>query len=373
MERWIGVFAAMALLVVGACGGGGTAGDGGDGGAGGGAGRGGDGEDACVPRGATVVVEPWELGEGVLRRIAVDEERIFVGTLYDIRSAPRAGGESRQVFSTKEIAGWMYPAFWLQGDRLLVGLREELRVLPKEGGAAISTMTLPAPFSSSLDGSADIILDQDGRTFFGKNDPLVLSGKKPAIAYFSFDTETKGSTILLEGVEIGHHKEMVRAGSYLYTAHRTGDPDPSSEDPDELYRIPVAGGAAEKVPLGLDLHFDLLGADDTHLFLAGTVVPTDYATNPPGVYRMPLEGGMPERIVNTYPIMKLVRSWIEMDDHHLLWSVDQVFRIAKGSGEAVQLTRSRCIHAIAASGSDVYLGLFNEKTGMASVARVANR
>lgn len=274
------------------------------------------------------------------------------------------------VFPPEGGSSPMYPAIWLRGDKLLVGAGDKLWLLPKTGGAIEETISLPHRFTTNLDGSSEAILDPDGRTFFGKRDPIVLDGQPVKITYFSHDLESGSSTTILEDTEIGHHELMVRRGPYLYTAHSI-EREFTSTAPDELYRIPVAGGAPEKLSVEKEMRMELVGADDRYLYLYGLELPIDVVERPAALYRVPLEGGAQERLMVTDLDIRLTREFVEQDDHIVYRSLNGVYRIDKETGETVRITSSRCIWAIAVDDGELFLALRPKEKDVGIVARLS--
>src|SRR5690606_12807855 len=83
---------------------------------------------------------------------------------------------------------------------------------------------------------------------FRQEHPLVPDGMTPSVTYFSFDLETRNSRTILGNSDIGSRSTLVKGDDYLYSSH-VPDKDVGSISAGELYRIPVAGGAPEKLPL----------------------------------------------------------------------------------------------------------------------------
>lgn len=336
---------------------------GGDGGGGDGGGSGGPGEPElrCMPSNATVVAPEFE-HDDLLRRVIADDTHVFVAGVYEIYAAPRDGGPAVKVYPPEgETGRTIYPAYWVREDELLVGAGDEIRVLPKLGGEVQETITLPFRFTTNFDGTPDAFLDADGKTLFAKQDPIVADGGAPDITYFSYDLESGDSRTILEGAEIGYRELMVKSGDYLYTTH---SPDRSftSTGPDELHRIPVAGGAPEKLPVEGEFEMELVGADEAHLYFHGYELPPDPAGRPAGIYRIPLAGGKPEKLVVTHPVPRSMLGFVDRGDHVVVWAMTGVYRIAKASGKVDRLVASDCIWGMTADEGVLYLALEPEES-----------
>ena len=86
-----------------------------------------------------------------------------------------------------------------------------------------------------------MLLDADGKTFFGKEEEL--SGGKNT--YWKLDVDANTSAILLADSPVGTGRRFVKTGDYLWAGNPLTMASGSTNDgPDELYRIPIAGGAA---------------------------------------------------------------------------------------------------------------------------------
>lgn len=293
-----------------------------------------------------------------------------MGAFEEIYAVPRTGGEEVAIYPPEGVKPSIYPAFWIRGENLLVGIRDEIRVLPRLGGAIEETITLPHPFSTNLNSTSDAFLDADGKTLFGKYDPIIADGTTPEITYFSYDLEAGTSVTILEGTEIGHIELMVRHGEYLYTAHST-DRSIGSTAPDELYRIPIAGGDPEKIPVDMEMRMEMVGAADGYLYLYGMELPIDAGERPASLYRVPLAGGLQERLVITHPTVRMLRDFVERDDHVVFSSLNDVYRIDKASGEATRIASSRCLAAIAVDEGEVFLALQPKDEDAVMIARVS--
>ena len=336
-------------------------------------GPGGGGDELCGIAGATVVAARQQYGNGsVIRRLVLDGDTLFYGTVDEIWSVPLAGGDSAKVYPPAPQVD-IYPMFWIRGADLVVGQSDSLDVLPKTGGAIAATKELPLPYSGTLDGRAFILLDGDGKTFFAKQDGSAIGSEEPPITYYRYDIDAGTSATVLEATGIGDGQEIWKMGDWIYTAHRVGDPlDPSDERPDEIHRIPVAGGAAQLLPLEGDFHLAIVGADDTHLFFAGRPVPLDITVDAGGYYRLPLAGGAPEKIIDGYvPAAGMFTELVAQPDRSLFWELGTIHEIPRGSGQATPLVNTGCeIQAFAAAGDDVYLSIFDDSDETAFVLRV---
>lgn len=359
---WLTLLSAFVLAL--ACG------DGGNGEDGGGGGGGSNQQLRCMPSEAIVVAPEFETG-GLIHRVMLDDEYVFVGGFSEIFAAPRSGGPATRVYSSeKEGRIEFFPAYWPYDGKLLVGVDDEIRVYPRLGGEVEETISLPFPFSTNLDGRADAFIDRDGKTLFAKNDPLVPDGMTPSVTYFSFDLETRNSRTILGNSDIGSRSTLVKGDDYLYTSH-VPDKDVGSISAGELYRIPVAGGAPEKLPLELEMaQLNVIGADEAHLYLFGMELPLDAGERPAGLYRLPIEGGTPEKLVVTHAVERNMLVFQDRGDHHVVWASEAAYRIEKGSGEVKTIVRSNCIRGMAADEGAVFLALEPEE-GRATIVRVS--
>jgi len=355
------------LFALAACGG-----DGGGGGGGGGSGGGpGSGSGECGIRGLTDVM-PEQAFPSPIIRMELDGDAIFFNVFDAIHSVPRAGGTPTKVYPPPGETAFSYPPFWIFGGDLVVGRGDELQVLPKTGADAVAeTRSLPFPYKVWLDGSVDILLADDGHTFFAKNDPVnILGDDPPAIDYWSYDFETDTSVTIAEDSTIGHLKRIVLAGTDLYTASRIGDAtDPDDDTADRLYRIPGGGGAPELVPMEGDYRFDLLGGDDTHLIFLGR--PWPQSSDLGGIYRIAHTGGAPEKVANVFYLSsRLAVRFVNRPERMLLWILGDLWSIPHGSGQATRLASTRCnIFAIAMEGDDVYLAIQDDSGERSRIAR----
>lgn len=314
----------------------------------------------CMPPNASVVAPEFE-HDGLLRRMIADDTHVFIGGVYEVYAAPRSGGPAARVYPPEGASGRsIYPAFWVREGKLLVGAGDEIFALPKLGGEVEETISLPFPFTTNFDGSPDAFLDVDGRTLFAKKDPIVMDGGTPDITYYSYDLETGDSRTILEGTEIGYRQLMAKSGDYLYTTH-SPDRDITSTGPDELYRIPVAGGAPEKLAVEGEWRMELVGADEAHLYLHAYELPPDPVGRPAGLHRIPLDGGKPEKLVVTHPVPRAMLGFVDRGDHVVVWAMTGVYRIAKGSGKVDRLVASDCIWGMTAAEGVLYLALEPEE------------
>jgi hypothetical protein len=347
---------------------GGTGGSAATGGSGASGGSGG-GSPCDLPEGSSVVLSARVLGTGsVVRNLVLDGDTLFFGTVDQIYSVAASGGEPTKVYPPVEQVD-IYPPFWVRGDELVVGQGDELDVLPKTGGAVSETKPLPAAYSAALTGEVDILLDTDGATFYAKDDPFVLSGDTPSLQYWTYDIETGAGATLLADTPTGHNGRLIKAGGFLYTSERRGAGESATS---ALHRLPIGGGAFEPVPLTGDFKLEIIGADETHVYVAGSPVPLDVTADQGGFYRLPFAGGAPEKIVDRYiPTVAAVTTFVRTGANTYLRQLDDVYRVPSGSGEAIMLFSSRCeLHAMAASADAIYVSTFDDRDDTVQIARV---
>lgn len=330
-------------------------------------------DGSCGFPGATELVAPRMYGDGsVIVRMHADGDTLFYGTLDEIYSVPIAGGEPTLVYPP-EPEVLIYPPFWIRGDDLVVLRGDTLEVLPKTGGAVADVRTLPVSPTVSLNGNAFIFLDDDARTFYGKQDEIEILDDEPQITYFKYDIETDTSQILLADSTIGDGKNMVKAGDWLYTAHPLGDPtDPADDTPDELYRIPVTGGSPELVPVEGNFLLQVVGADETHLFVADAQLGGE-AADFGGVSRMSHDGGSLERLFDhPLAVTQIFSRVVSLPDSVLFWYLGDFYTAPHGTGETTRIYTSPCeIHTIEATATDLFVSVFDADAGeVASILRV---
>lgn len=363
MRTFGGLLAAIFLLGCSGDGGGGS--DGGDGGAGGG-------DGACIPKNATVIVSDLAV-EGTVSRLVVTESHVFVGDMFGVWAAPRDGGAVEKIFPLEGSPSMpLFPPFWLWKDDLLLGYGDTLWLLSIQSGEVVRTFSLPHPFTTKLSGLGDAFVAPDGKTFVGKNDPLVPDGTTPNLTYFAYDLESGDSTTILQDTDIGHLHPMAGWDDVLFTAH---SPDRSigTIAPDELYRIPIAGGPAEKLPIEKEMQMSVVGADDAFVYLFGMEVPPDPAARPAGLYRVPHEGGDPERLVATGVDAVPMRDFVDLGDVILYRSMDDVYRVEKASGASSRIVRSPCLARMTVADDALFLALLPPDEDVVTIVRVPYR
>lgn len=379
-ERTSILQAALIGLVVGASGacGDDDSGEGADGGtrpdsggSGGGGGASAPTNSGCLdPAELDEVVAPTEFTDGsVVYRMALDGDDLFFSTIDTLYRVPAAGGEPEVVY-TRDLA--ISVPFWVRADDVLVLEGASMLVsVPKAGGTPTALGALPHRISGSIDTRVDMIVEGD--VAYAKSESGGLFDDDPLeITYFEIDLETVETREIAVN-QIGKNSIMVKLGDALYTSSQ--DPEAVIPDagigtysPDLLYRIPIASGEAEVVPLGDEpLAFNVIGADDAQLFLiAGAEA--DFALS--GVYSADPEGGAPTQL---FEAVVLFNSSFEHDrtaSRNLIRDLGEVYSVPPGRTEAERLF---CIggevHSMAADEAAVYLSLFDNQD-RASIVRV---
>lgn len=384
-SRFLGAWAALCALPLLACGGddgGGGNADGGPGGAdgsalvggsGGGAAGGGMTLGACqVPAGATVVLQPTVLSESPLYRMAVDGDRLYFTSVDELHSVATAGGAATLLYppagATNDL---ITPPFFVRATDILLLRNRNVLFLPKTGGAATAMKQLPGGYAKALDGRADIFLDPDGVTLNYKSDVF----EPPGASFHRFNLQTDAATQLVQSAPFGSTRTIAQAGGYLYTASNPGEI--GSEVPSTLHRVPLAGGAAEQVPLmGGALRFNVAGASATHVYLAGAPVPLDVTADPGGLYRVPLAGGAVTRVVRDLAVFNLNSGVVPLAGHDILYLSGKFYKLPAGASEptllfSVNATATCTDHAFTADAGFVYGSLFDSAAKRVIVYKVA--
>ena len=317
---------------------------------------------ACdVPSSATILLPPTNLSKSPVYDMTADGGTLFfttVDTLWSLSSGPPA----RVYPPADSMDKPLVPTFWLRpSDVVLATDSRTIIVVPRAGGAATSTRQLPFQASGALDGRKDLILDGDGVTLYGKSEEGGFGSGQPRTSSFHrFNLETGSSADLLSGAMVGYGKTVVRSGAFLYTAGGTGDPADITT-PNTLNRVPLAGGAAEPLPLATQLRFNVAGADDSHLFLAGAPLPAGSGMG--GVYRVPLAGGTPELLIEAAVLFNLNVDVVSLPTRILIRVGYNYYKLAHGGGmPALLFTAARntgcSAHALAAAGNDVFASVY---------------
>lgn len=326
-----------------------------------------------VPAGSTVVAAPRVYGdESPFYRIVADDTTVFFSTVDEIWTVDRAGGTPSKIYPpTPELL--TVPPFWPRAADVIVSAgAAQLEVIGRSGGPVTATRTLGVGYSASLDGRSDILLDADGNTFYGKQERFGSGGMPSQVTYWTYDFANDMQRALLADSPIGYAKIFVRGGAYLYTAHASV-PGPSDDvTPNELYRIPVEGGAAQRVPLTGSFRFNVRGADATHLFLDAQPVPAS-TTDLGGIYRMPIEGGAPEKLISEFTIFNLLVDIVSQPDRLVIQTFQKFWKVPHGGGAATLLFEipTKCqVHGFTAHGTDAFIGLLDESNGTMQLVRI---
>ena len=312
--------------------------------------------DACVPGSELLVT----LDVPVLDLKAA-EAMLFFNTPDAVHRVPATGGAPELLFAKASDAD-PYPPFWIVDDRLVVGKGDALEVfssLPAPSGA---TQMLPGAYSVSSSGRAHILLsDRDERTFIGKTDRVL--GEPSDTVYFSVQLDADPGEVFHRTPDHEPDRTIVVHGSDLYVAT-----DPCAEQPDcgepvgdRLVRITVADGSSEEVPIGTPMRLELVGTDQTYLYLFGHPVPLDKSVDPGGLYRLPSEGGTPERLIEheapeslSYP-----RFVVRPNGGVLVSTPDRVLAVDE-TGIVSEPVTSECrLDALADDGTTIYLSVID--------------
>lgn len=317
-------------------------------------GGGGAAAEPCV-EGAELVAQVDALS-GSVPDLAIAGAEVYFNTVDAVGRVPRSGGEVEVVFRSTASAP-QYPPFWIVESRLVVGKGDAVEDFTSIGAPSGATKQLPEPYSFTAAGRANIVLDQEAATLFARRD-----GAEAANAvYFSFDLRSDVGVVIEETPDHQAARRMVRAGGHLFVARDPCDGEPCGEPPgDLLSRVDVEGGFSEDVPLDAAMRFELIGADDQHVYMLGHPLPLDRSADAGGLYRAALEGGTPEKVAELdVPDPTAIDARVVVQPGRVLVSLpDRLLIVPRGTGPAQEAVSSSCrLEGFAADGDEAFLAV----------------
>lgn len=361
-----------ALIACGGDGDGGAEDSGGDSGGGNSAGSGdngsGGGGSQCVAtEGEAVVLAPENLSDdSVIYRMRADDTHLYFSTIDRLFRVPLSGGAAEELYF-RDLAIVIY--FWLRDDDIVLMEGRRVVSMPKSGGATTELAELADSPSASLDGR--IAAELRGDTLYGKSRKGI--GEDVEVTYFAVDLTTAESRVLYQGKE-GENSGIAVTDEYIYVVSTDESMVPAGEDfpvgvPDILYRVSLAEGGIETVPVGdSPLQLSVVGADAQSVYLN---------TSPPmsvvdaGIARLPFAGGTPERVLNGSFIFGSVLEHIPFGSTSYLRALDEVFELAAtGSARKVGCVQDDA-HAMAISGDEIFVAVFQSEGGKSAIVRLA--
>jgi hypothetical protein len=220
----------------------------------------------------------------------VDDSTLFLSGLREITALPLAGGASTRVY---ESAADSVYNFWLRGNDLAVWRQGSVDIMPKTGGS-ISTTDVEVTLWNGT-------LDPDIKTLYWFDNVLKEPEHVYAATFFRQDVGTDTITKVAE-VPLGSGDSWKLTSDFIYFSDAEGDgnddPPPEATTGDKLYRVPVAGGAPEELPVNGAFSIDLVGARGNALFFVGGPRPLSEAADDKVLYRISTAGGTPEQLVD---------------------------------------------------------------------------
>ncbi len=314
----------------------------------------------CVA-GETIVPFAKHDADSVFYGIAVDGDRLWFDTVSKLWTAPRSGGDPQVAYDHQNA---MTLPFFPRADHVVVlSSAEDLVSVAKTDFAATPLATLPDGFTVSGTPIGTRGAFVVGDTLYAKHQEGGFDDP-PLVRFFALDLGSDAPRELAT-IDRGENAPFAVNGGAIFMAAREDDGTST------LKRFPVAGGVEVVDIAGAALRFGVVGADDTHVFL--NVVGPDLV-NGAGVYRVPVGGGAPERLIPGYFPADLVVDVAGTPDRVVISTLQDVWAVPHGGGEATKLfclpERTRQLHSLAVDGDDVYLGVFDQEARESGIVKV---
>jgi hypothetical protein len=325
------------------------------------------GPELCGIPNASVFVLPGAIDTALgLAHLEVDDHALFVGTLTDVYSVPLSGGNLEGVYETPVFTEGLN-AFWLRGDNILAWRLNLLDVQPMGGGGLAQSYKLSTFYSRAA-------LSSDGKTFYGVDDSETDNAYTRVVTAHHLDAGTK-TTLQSKGSSgFGHAFEIV--GDYMYMSdagNKENEFDLDDPSADHLYRLPLAGGAAEEVPIDGAFEIEIIGSRDGDLFFIGGTRPLRDADDTADIYRLSTAGGKPELVVDAskgnHDTASLGYGFTALSDHSIICSGGKCYSIPK-TGEGTQILASDCIAGSSAATEDAVFLVTDAPNDQIQVLRV---